>query len=727
MKVEELIHFGLPDSMVDVLKAEGIEELFEPQEVAVNQGILGLNDSYMISVPTASGKTLIAELVMVASILREKKKGNSSAKCLYIVPLRALASEKFESFKKWESLGITVGVSTGDLDSTDPWLSGYDIVVATSEKVDSLTRHDTGWLKGVTVLVVDEIHLVHDSKRGPTLEVVIARMRHLLSDLLILALSATVQNAGEIAGWLDAKLIESTWRPVELREGVYYNHSILFNDSQLDDADVEGRTLGEIATSLALDAVSNGGQTMVFLNTRRSVESFADRINLRKMISDDEADILSELSDKALNVLSEPTKTCRRLAKCIGCGVAFHHAGLLAKQRKIVEDGFKANHIKIVSATPTLAAGVNLPARRVVIKDYQRYDANFGRVEIPVLEYKQMAGRAGRPGYDEYGEAILLARTDNEKDFLLDSFILAEPEKIFSKLAIESALRSHVLSSIASNFANSSFALSEFFSKTLYAFQREISELDSVLERVVEFLEDEGMIERKGQNMEFIVATPFGRRVAQLYIDPISAVILRDSLTEAEKKSTKNLSYLHAIARTGELGSFYLRKGDLELFESVIYDCIPILLTGNSEVKSPWDHEALFSEIKMASFLTDWTNEFSEEEIREKYNIAPGDIRNKVEIAGWMLYSMREIGRLIKSSKANEIRRLETRLKYGVKEDLFELVSLKGVGRVRARNLYRKGYKNLKDLKKADAASLARVETIGEKIAGSILNQLKNS
>jgi helicase len=127
-----------------------------------------------------------------------------------------------------------------------------------------------------------------------------------------------------------------------------------------------------------------------------------------------------------------------------------------------------------------LAAGVNLPARRVIVKDYQRYDANLGRVEIPVLEYKQMAGRAGRPGYDLYGEALVLARTENEKDFLLDNYVLAEPEEIYSKLAIESALRSHVLSSIANNFANSYFALVDFFSKTLFSVQRDMKELEVI-------------------------------------------------------------------------------------------------------------------------------------------------------------------------------------------------------------------------------------------------------
>jgi helicase len=724
MNISELENFGLPKEILKVLKESGVETLFEPQEVAVNQGILNLKDSYLLSVPTASGKTLIAELLMIKSILEGRKKKSLSTKCLYIVPLRALATEKYEEFKKWEKLGIRVGMSTGDLDSSNPWLAKKDIIVATSEKVDSLTRHNTEWLRDISVLVVDEVHLVHDSRRGPTLEVVIARMRHIVKKLLILALSATVQNPGEISGWLDAKLIESDWRPVELREGVYYNHSVLFNDSHLMDTEAKGHSLKDIASSLAMESLKDGGQSLVFLNTRRSVESFADGLDLSSDLSSDEKMVIENLSNKALNVLREPTKTCIRLSNAIKKGVAFHHAGLLARQRKIVEDGFRQNLLKIISATPTLAAGVNLPARRVIIKDYHRYDVNLGRREIPVLEYKQMAGRAGRPGYDDYGEALLIARSDNEKDFLLDNYILAEPEEIFSKLSIEAAIRAHVLSTISSNFANTGYALLEFFSKTLFAYQRDVKELEEVLEKVVEFLKNEDMIKEAGKSGEFMVATPFGRRVTQLYLDPLSAVVIRNSLEEAAKKKTRPISYLHSIARAGELGGLYLRKGDFENYQIMMFDTLPCLLTSISETMNPWDQESVFAEVKMASFLVDWIHEFSEEEIWEKYNIAAGDVRNKVEIAVWMLYSMHELGRLFQSSKLREIKELERRVKYGIRRELLSLVSLKGVGRVRARFLYRQGFKNLSDIKKADVEKLSSVESIGEKLAKSILDQL---
>ncbi|RMF91798.1 MAG: DEAD/DEAH box helicase [Methanobacteriota archaeon] len=723
MKVEELKGFGMPDEAVEILLEEGIKELFQPQEIAVNEGLLELSGNFLVSVPTAAGKTLLAELLMVRSILERKRSGRGGAKCLYVVPLKALATEKSRVFRRWERLGIRTGISTGDMDSTDPWLAGYDIIVATSEKVDSLIRHRAEWLGDVSVLVVDEIHLIHDARRGPTLEVTVARMRHLNPDLIILGLSATVQNAGEIAQWLDAKLVESTWRPVELREGVYLKGSIFFTDSTLRDVQAPLNT-GDGAPALALETVAEGGQALVFLNTRRSVESFADSLDATPWLSKREMKRLKEVSHKVLHTLSEPTKTCVRLSRCIRKGVAFHHAGLLMEQRHLVEDAFRENTLKVVSATPTLAAGVNLPARRVIIKDYHRYDVNIGRVQIPVLEYKQMAGRAGRPGFDTSGEAILISRTEDERDHILENYLLAEPEEIWSKLAVEASLRTHVLSTIAGGMASSSYGLVEFFSKTLFGFQQDVDVLHDLVERVVDFLVREGMVERMdgGGRMR---ATPFGMRVSQLYIDPVSAVAMRDALSEARGRPTREISYLHAISATGELGGLYLRRRDFETFSQVYYENQPFLLARSSEGSlSTWDFESLLAEVKMASFLLDWINESGEEEIREKYGLAPGDIRGRVEIAGWMLYCMRELGRLFKYPKQTEIRRLESRVKYGVKEELLELVSLKGIGRARARALYRRGFRTVADLKRADIADIAKVELIGKKTAENIKKQL---
>ncbi|WP_456475600.1 ATP-dependent DNA helicase [Candidatus Pyrohabitans sp.] len=718
MRTEQLLEHGLPRQVVELLREQGIEQLFPPQEEAIRRGLLSLKKNFVVAVPTASGKTLIAELLMLRSLLER------GGKCLYIVPLKALASEKLEEFRKYERLGLKVGIATGDYDASDEWLGGYDIIVTTSEKADSLIRHRSSWLGEIRVVVADEVHLIHDPSRGPTLEVTLARLRHLCDNLIILALSATINNANEIAAWLNAELVESNWRPVKLREGVYFSGEILFSDSSRRG--VEAQYANE-ALNLALDTVKEGGQSLVFVNTRRGAERLAVEAapKVRRLLSEEERAELRAIAERVLHVLAEPTRICRRLGKAVAGGAAFHHAGLAPEQRSLIEHAFRHNLIKVLTATPTLAAGVNLPARRVVVRDYRRYDSSLGYVEIPVLEIKQMSGRAGRPRYDEYGEAVLVAKSEEERDFLLERYVLAEPERVYSKLAALPALRMHVLASIATGFASSFADLVNFFSKTFYGYQQEAYTLESSLFSVLEFLENEGFLR---EEEEKILPTPFGKRVSELYIDPLSAVTLRSALERAESVATEAISYLHAIARCSELGTLYLRKGEYEEFLPRLLEQESCLLFElPSQYHSPYAFEHFLAEFKTALFLQDWIEERSEEYLLERYNLAPGDIRSRVDIAEWLLYAMEEIGRLFRYRKGGEISRLRLRVKHGIREELLELVSLKGIGRARARKLYARGFKTLEDLRKADLQAIARVNGIGAKLAAKIKEQLGES
>jgi helicase len=151
----------------------------------------------------------------------------SKSKAVYVVPLRALATEKYKQFKR-DYPGVKVAISSGDLDTTDAYLEQFDLLIMTSEKLDSLIRHKTPWLSSVKVAIIDEIHLLNDVSRGPTLEVLITILRHLLPRLQIIGLSATIGNPEELAEWLDAELVIDHWRPVRLDKGVYLNGKIDF-------------------------------------------------------------------------------------------------------------------------------------------------------------------------------------------------------------------------------------------------------------------------------------------------------------------------------------------------------------------------------------------------------------------------------------------------------------------------------------------------------------------
>ena len=204
----------IPQQLLDILAKSGIGELRPAQQKSVKAGLLN-GKNLLVCTPTASGKTLIAELVMLKNIL--ERKGTA----IYIVPLKALGNEKHRDFQERYGGVCKVALSIGDLDSADPYLADYDLIVTTSEKLDSLLRHHAPWLKNVATVVVDEIHLLNDPHRGPTLEILITMLRELLHDVQVLGLSATIGNPAELAEWLGATLVQDSWRPVKLAQGVY--------------------------------------------------------------------------------------------------------------------------------------------------------------------------------------------------------------------------------------------------------------------------------------------------------------------------------------------------------------------------------------------------------------------------------------------------------------------------------------------------------------------------
>lgn len=704
MRIDEL---GIDPRVVKKLEEEGITELYPPQAEAIKPALEGKN--LVLAIPTASGKSLVAYLAMLQAVLR-------GGKALYIVPLKALASEKYEDLVKFESLGIRVGESSGDFDEIDPKLHHYDIVIATSEKADSLLRHRVKWLDQLSIVVADEVHLINDPERGPTLEVTLVKFRTFNPRAQVIALSATVNNSRELAEWLGAELVESDWRPVPLREGVYTEGHIFFTDNETRKIPEEDDPVRAIVKN-ALDA---GGQCLIFVNTRRSSESLATSLgSLVKETPGTKSDELAKVSKRLIGEQEEPTTLGNKLGKSIKSGCAFHHAGLTNPQRRLVESNFKKGFIRCIVATPTLAAGINLPARTVIVRDVRRFDANVGYVSIPVLEVKQMCGRAGRPRFDKYGEAILVARDEEEKELLLENYLLGENEKIFSKLGTVPAIRSHVLALVATKAASSMDQLKDFFGRTFLAHQTDIVYLEESIANVVDYLKKEEML----HGDEGLRATLFGKMVSDLYVDPQSAVIIRDALVKYKPGSVFGI--LHAVCSTPDMPLLYLRQSDYDWVEEYHDERKDQLL-----VEPPDDlgeYEFFLSSVKTARLVDDWLSEVHENDIAETFGVGPGDIRNKMDIAEWLVHAAARLSERFNEDAAGEIQELRTRLRYGIKAELIELVKLRGIGRVRARMLYNRGYKTIEDLRNTSYDRLKQIPTIGEAVARSIKNQLGQS
>lgn len=703
MRVDEL---ELDERIIRILELQGIKELYPPQIEGLKYALN--SENLVLAIPTASGKTLVAYLAILKSVL-------TGGKAMYIVPLRALASEKYEEMKEFEKLGLRVVLSYGDLDAPEPELERFDIIIVTSEKADSLLRHKSYWLSELTVVIADEIHLIQDSGRGPTLEVILARFKQINPKAQIIALSASIQNSAEIAEWLNAKHVKSSWRPVPLKKGVLENEKIYFSDNTVTELkECAGK---KDISALTADTIKDHAQILIFVNTRKSAETLAEKLSstILEFLSEEEKKKLIELSEQVLEMQSEPTSIGARLAKCVANGCAFHHAGLANSHRNTIEKNFKNRFLKCIVATPTLAWGVNLPARRVAIRDLWRYDANFGMMPIPVLDAYQMMGRAGRPQYDAYGEAVLVAKNEFERLKITEEYLLSESEEIISKLGNEHALRTHILASIASGFADDYEDLRLFLNNTFFAHQKNIMDIDGIIENVIRFLAENELVNERDEKL---IATPFGKRVSELYIDPLSAVILHDALINKSHIKPTAFSFLHAICSTPDMQQLYIRQRDDWVEEELVKHDNEFLIKDE-------DYDWFLTQIKTAALLEDWVSEHTEEYISKKYDIGPGDIYTKIETGEWLLYSTHELAKLFNRGFIPALSKLAVRIKYGVKEELVELVQLKGIGRVRARALFTSGFKTLRDLRKANLEEIAKVKKIGSAVAKSIKAQLE--
>ncbi len=713
MRVEAL---PVDEAIKEQLRNEGILELYPPQAEAIETGFLETGENLVVAIPTASGKTLVAKIAIAQRLLEQ------GGKAVYLSPLRALAKEKYDELRRFlEPLGFRTVLTTGDYDSDDGWLGGYDVIVTTNEKFDSILRRKPGWLEALSILISDEVHFMGSKDRGPVLEIVLTQIQKKFVSAQILALSATIKNADEIAEWLNAKLVYSEWRPVVLKEGVYFDEIISYSNGEEIALENE---FGEPYITLAVDAYRLGGQALVFANTRASAETSAEKVGraLKKELSPKELATARELANE-LEKIGEDTQLKKRLVRCVSMGTAFHHAGLHYKHRELVENAFRENKLKVISATPTLAAGINIPARVVIIRSLTRYEFGYGNTWIPVMEYKQMAGRAGRPQYDSEGEAIVVALNKRTRDFIIDNYINADVEPIESKLAVESVMRTLILSLVVTKDAQSIEEIMDFIERTFlgYTFQSAISYLESQVERTVKFLKQNALLKQSSP----LEATKLGRRVSELYLDPLSAITIKEGLKRAQTLvEVPNVSYLHLICSTPDMRTFFTRKKEEEVLDDQYQEMLSYWLVDYPEESK--DYVFNLQALKTALVLEEWMDEISENSIILKWGVGSGDIISAVSTGDWLLYATEEIAGLLSYDESRkQVEIIRERLKAGVKEELLDLVRLPGIGRVRARILYNNGYPSPHEIATAPVKEIARLQGFGVRLAEQIIKAAK--
>jgi helicase len=689
-----------------IKEISGFKDFNKMQKKAINENLI--NKNIIVSSPTSSGKTLIAEAYALNTVINKHKR------VLYMCPLKALANEHYQSFKKKyeKEFQIKIALSTGDLDSSSKHLSNFHIIFITYEKLDSLIRHKADWLNTVGMIVVDEIHMI-DTNRGATLETTIVELKFLIENLHILGLSATIPNALELAQWLDAELIYSKERPVKLNKGIFLENTIYFEDNTEKEIDRYKENLEDIV----LDTIKQNKQCIVFTNSRRNAEALAKRLATISYQYMDEKTI-KKINDKLSKIdFDDLTNYDSDLKNIIEKGVAFHHAGIRMKLRTIIEELFRENAIKVIASTPTLAAGLNLPAYRVIMQSLYRHTGS-GMSPIPVKEYLQMCGRAGRKGMDDEGEAISIAKSDFEKERIFENFVFAEPEEIESQLSYEPVLRMQILALIANDFIYDDISLQEFFKSTFYA--KRFGDLEMINYKIYKILEELvgfGFVEL---NLNKIKVTNIGRRVSELYIDPISASRLITAIKNNKIETTEEM--LFAITNTNELRPYF--KANKKIYEYITEELqINYNDLGLKFEDLSYDYE-IVDKYFTYRILKDWIDEKSEQQIIDNYNILPGGIHAKVNIAEWITYATSELSKILgKENIAKRASILQRRVKHGIREELALLIELPNIGRVRARKLSNQGVKTIADLKKKDPHILANI--LGPSVTKKLLVHLK--
>ena len=771
---------GLPEDFVRFVENDwGIMTLHPPQAEAMPSILAGRNT--MLCIPTASGKSLVAFMGLVNQIMTR----NVGSRGIYIVPLKALASEKLEELKQLgESLGLKIGLGIGDAPNEAKQIDDCDILVCTSEKLDSLMRSKSEVLRRVSVVVADEFHLVNDSHRGPTMEINLARIRHLLPEAQIITLSATVGNSQDLADWLESDLIVSQWRPVSLEYATLAELDLeprAIQKSELSTASDLGppRTLegpkSHVAWAALNDVYEQDGQLLVFVAARRSAQSEAKKLGQRmhKYLSKHNPEVLPALKELSERLSRNSNSAMGdTLAECVKGGVAFHHAGLRHTQRNEIENAFKNRILYCLCATPTLAAGVNLPARRVLIRDLKRFEDGMSRL-LPVMEVRQMLGRAGRPRYDPVGEAWLACKGGDPRqvaDDIADRYIHGPVEDISSKLAAEPAMRFHLLSSIATGGLNTRKKIGDFFSRTYLGHSQTNSYLQENIDSMLKWLVDKRFVRRTnvgsieenwddetpswvdaaqsasgvsfsksksrepteatfgfqrassisvGNSLSFDTealdneyeATPMGERVAQLYIDPLSADILLDGLRRAVRRIVRkslpvtSFSLCHLVAATPDFISLWPKSSELDFGSKLRQKAA--LVEDELLIESPIDERAM-GLVKSAWCTEFWYEERDLRDIEKELGVTPGDVYTRTDLMAWLLLAAREVllrddvfaeehlGYVAELAGMLELTR--ARVRAGCKEDLLQLVQVRNIGRNRARTLSEMGVRTPADL-----------------------------
>lgn len=670
----------------DFADAFPFTEFNEMQQEAL-PAVLHSSANVVVSAPTASGKTALAELAICKTL-------HQDGRVVFIAPLRALTNEKEQEWERFESLGYSVYVVTGERDLNPARAINADVLVMTPEKLDSATRTKDSprydFVNEIDCCVIDEVQLLDSDRRGSVLEVTISRLRR-ICDPRMVALSATMTNADEVADWLDAPP-ENTfsfgedYRPVPLHAAVKtYSHG--------DNAFADKYRRLYRAIDIMEPHLSEDGQGLVFVSSRQ------DTVQAAKKAREVIAERGISMGNRGEYSFHESTQALSNtsLRELVIDGIAFHHAGLSREDKSLVEHWFREGHLELLFSTSTLAWGVNLPARCVVIRDTKLHDPLEGEVDMSPIDVLQMLGRAGRPSYDSVGYGWIIADQSDADKY---RGLLDEGVAIDSRLAED--LDSHLVAEIALGMLRDTQEVMEWLGTTFFAVRAENTSAEygitALREQVSESLTDlvgRGFIKDEDTGLS---GTALGRLTSKYYLRLRTAEQFRE-LARVETVSDKDI--IECVARAEEFDSVTARRDELRAIESIISGEYPRLSDGQEKV--------------MAILFASMTDGVPDALASDAWVIK----QNSYRLISALRAFCEEFGAPWLSHR---VRCVASRVEHGVGSEAVGLTAIQGVGTRRAELLQEAGITNPAAVREAGVDGLLKAG-LSEGVAEELVKQ----
>lgn len=583
--------YKIPKPLAASFEALGIQSIYPWQKQCLMQpGLLKGEKNLVYSAPTGGGKSLVADVLMLKRVLEDRE-----AKAILVLPYVALVQEKVRWLRSLVH-GISRNSITGPIQESDQkfwrrrsdedtvrvvgffggskikqtW-ADFDIGVCTIEKANALvnTAIDDCSITRLKVVVLDELHMVDDDHRGYLLELMATKLLSLDDHAVqIVGMSATLTNIKLLATWLQGHFYETQYRPVPIEEHLVYDGRIYAagttsrliktaatqaNGTQVSQA--PSTAIGTIAASdakelqdpvlnavvaLASETARAGYGVLVFASSRAGCESDALIISrVMPALYECNTDIQEKRTDLLGDLRSLPGGLDPTLEQTITSGVAFHHAGLTTEERDLIANAYDSGTIKVCVATCSLAAGINLPARRVIL-----HNARMGRDVVGPSMLRQMRGRAGRKGKHEVGETYLCCRQKDLEE--VTELMQAELPQLTSCLTSDKhRIQRALLEAIAVRLAASRDSLDEFVRKTLLYQSTDIVKINEIVEVSLSELQARGFITI--DDFSNFAATQLGKAIVTSSLDPDDGVFVHNELKRA----------LQAFVMDGEMHILY--------------------------------------------------------------------------------------------------------------------------------------------------------------------------